>query len=78
MSEVLGFFLLLLLLGFVGAGLYKFRHQIKRWTRDPDYGSTWRPSRRTQLARKIEDANAELEYLDKKETEGTKAETGVK
>lgn len=67
MSEVLSFFVLILLLAFVGAFLYKFRAQIKKWTNDPDYGSTWHPDRRTILARRKEDCDAELEYLDNKD-----------
>lgn len=48
--------------------VYRYRRQIIKFAKDPEYGKGWRPSRETELKRDIEDAEAELQYLaDQKE-----------
>ena len=69
MEEVFAFFLFVLFFGVIAAIVYKFRYEIKRFIKDPKYGSSWQPSRKTILQRRIEDANDELNWLEAKETE---------
>lgn len=75
MDAMLGFMELLVIF-FIFALLWKYRREIKRFVSEKHYGETWRPERKTILKRKIEDANAELIWLNEQEL--TKAETGGK
>ena len=68
MDSVFFFFVTLLVFGLIGVILYKYRYELKRYLKDPKYGSSWEPSRKTILSRRIEDANAELDWLDDKES----------
>ncbi len=56
--------LLLIGLGLVG---YRYRKSIIRYAKDPSYNKEWRPDRKTILRRDIEDAEAEIDYLESKE-----------
>jgi Tfp pilus assembly protein PilV len=67
MDQVVVFFCAVGILGLLGVLGYSLRHSFYRMIRTP-YESKWQPSRRTILARNIEDANAELTELDEKET----------
>jgi len=49
----------------LGCVIYRHRAKIKKWISDPNYGRDWKPNRKTQLKRDIEDANAELDWLEK-------------
>lgn len=64
MVELLAGVIVLLILVFFGMVIYKYRYQIKRFCKDPKYGSSWQPSRETYLKRRIEDAESELEWLE--------------
>ena len=63
MADILAGFLTLLVMAVFAVTFYKYRYQIKRFCKDPKYGSSWQPSRETYLKRRIEDANAELERM---------------
>lgn len=71
MEAVFMFFILVVLVIFLVAVLFRYRRSLKRWLHDPKYGSEWRPSREKQLQRIIEDANDEMYWLEEqnKETE---------
>ena len=56
------------MVGALAAVLYKFRYMLRRWLRDPKYGSSWDPDRKTVLKRRIEDAEAEKAWLNEKES----------
>lgn len=64
MESVFLFFLMMLLLLGLGLVIFKYRADFKRWLHDPKYGSSWHISRETYLKRQIEDAEAELEWLE--------------
>lgn len=73
MSDVLAFMMFLLIFAMVGGVCYKYRGSLHRWLHDPKYGAGWYPDRKVLLQRKIEDAKAEMEWLDeKRETEAIK------
>lgn len=67
MESVFLFFLMMVFFGFTGLLIFKYRRDFSKWIRDPKYGSTWRPSRETYLKRRIEDAEAEINWLKEKE-----------
>lgn len=67
MADVFIFIMLLILLAFLGFIGYRNRAVFKRYLKDPDYGKEWKPSRKTILSRRIEDANAEIDYIDEQE-----------
>jgi len=51
-----------------GSMIYVIRDPIKNAMKAKDpYSTAWRPSRKTILKRKIEDANAELTEINEKE-----------
>jgi hypothetical protein len=60
-------FMCLILIALAAILLYKNRRLIKKFASDPDYGKEWKPSRKTILTRRIEDANAEMDYIDEQE-----------
>lgn len=64
MESVFMFFLMMAFFGSVGLVVFKYRHDVSKWIKDPKCGSTWRPSRETCLQRRIEDAKAELAWLE--------------
>ena len=75
MEDVFMTVIFLLILAAIGGFLYRYRFQIRKWCKDPKYGSAWYPSRETVLRRRIEDANAEMAWLEEqKEAEETKEE----
>lgn len=63
MAELLAGFVVLLIIATLIAIGYKFRKEIKRFIHEPKYGTSWHPKRETILHRKIEDAEAELEWI---------------
>jgi uncharacterized ion transporter superfamily protein YfcC len=69
MVSLLVFIIMAIVIGAIGIYIYKYRHVIKRYATDTRYGSEWHPSRETYLRRKIEDANAELAWLEEKDNE---------
>lgn len=75
MADVLFFFILLMLFAICGCLFFKYRATLRRWLKDPKYGSSWCPSRETVLKRKIEDAEAELDWLKEKKTDNEMPET---
>jgi uncharacterized membrane protein YraQ (UPF0718 family) len=66
-ADVLFTLVCLLLIAVIVAMIYKYRAKIKKFASDPEYGKEWRPDRKTILRRDIEDAEAEIEYLENKE-----------
>ena len=71
MESVFLFLLMVILFGGIGMAFFKYRASIRKWLHDPKYGSSWYPTRRTYLKRRIEDSEAELEWLDNKTDEVT-------
>ena len=69
MEDILYFLIILFLLGLAAAAFVRYRAQLTKWVKDPKYGSTWYPSRETNLKRDIEDAEAELKELSETESE---------
>ena len=63
MESVFLFFMMILFFGIIGAIFFKYRHDVRKWLKDPKCGTTWRPSRETYLKRRIEDAEAEIKWL---------------
>lgn len=59
---------ILFVLAFCGATIYKKRKAIQDWLNNPEEAPEWR--RKTILRRRIEDAQTELEELEAKEREG--------
>ena len=57
---------LILIIAFVGVPLYKYRAVVKRYIKEPDYGSSFSVSRDKVLRRRIEDAQDELEWREKR------------
>lgn len=70
MESAFWFLMMLLLFAFIGAVLFKYRHELRRWATDPKYGTSWHPSRETYLQRRIEDAEAEIKDLKEREVTG--------
>ncbi len=66
MDSVLAFCLMVFMIIVVGAFYYKYRAVVQRWLHDPKYGTSWTPDRKVILQRHIEDAKAEMEWLDEK------------
>ncbi len=69
MDGAIGFLLCLIFLGLVVLGLaiaYRNRVTVSKWLNTPYYAES---DRRLKLRRRIEDAEKELEQLDKAETE---------
>ena len=75
MEAIFLFFMMIVFFGVFGCLIYKYRMSLKKWLRDPKYGSSWSPGRRTILSRKIEDAEAELQWLDENVATETNSET---
>jgi hypothetical protein len=69
LENVFLFFMMLAFFGFIGIVVYKYRAEIHRWLHDPKYGTAWHPSRETYLKRRIEDSEAELQWLAEKTPE---------
>lgn len=69
MESVFVFFMMMVLFAIIGAVFFKYRHDLKMWLKDPKYGTSWRPSRQTSLKRRIEDAEAEIQWLNKGKAE---------
>ena len=65
MVELAGLMLVLLMIGGFALVIKKCWPQIKKFWKDPTYGAGWEPTRTTKLERRIEDANAEIEWLKK-------------
>jgi len=65
MLELLELLLIIIVLGFLVLVIKKCWPQIKKFWKDPTYGAGWEPTRTTKLERRIEDANAEIEWLKK-------------
>lgn len=71
-ESVISFLLLLIILFFLGALIFKYHREWGRWLKDPKLGHTYYPPRETVLKRRIEDSEAEIAWLhdkEKKETE---------
>ena len=66
-AELVVMLVCIIIIGFFVILLYKNRRLIKKFASDPDYGKEWKPSRKTILTRRIEDANAEMDYIDEQE-----------
>lgn len=69
MDAAIGFLLCLIFLALLVLGVaiaYRRRNEIRRWLNSPYYAAD---DRRLRLRRRIEDAEKELEELDKAETE---------
>ncbi len=76
MADAFFFFVIVILLAIVGSLLFKYRGALKRWLNDPKYGTSWQPDRKTILKRRIEDAEAEMSWLDEKAERETSTEGG--
>lgn len=69
MEDLFWFFILVILIAALTLVIIRYRQVIQKWIKDPKYGSTWYPSRETQLKRDIEDAEAELRWLEENRAE---------
>lgn len=77
MEDAMLFLLCLCLVAAVFGVAYKYRVDIHRWLHDPKCGSTWTPDRKVILQRRIEDATAEMAWLEEKRAGDTdEPETG--
>ena len=65
MEDVFIFFALMLMMGLLVAVLYKGRVIIKRNLQRP----SWEPDRKTVLRRRMEDSQAEIEWITENETQ---------
>ena len=67
MADVMAFFVFLLMVGILAMFYFRYRDKIHRWIKDPTYkpGDYWKISRETKCKRDIEDAQAELKWLEK-------------
>lgn len=83
MVELVGGLIALIALAFVLAPIWKYRHQILHWVKDPEYCDmrTWEQKREIKAERsltkaqwKVQDCQDYLSYLKNKEAE--KPETG--
>ncbi len=75
MVELIGLIFLLIVLSFFGAFVYKYRAEVKQFIKDPAYGESFKITRKKVLQRRIEDAQEELTWLEKKASQ-PEAETG--